>query len=143
MRINNVILYIFQVPNVILFPVNKRNEIRGCQQITFIYVLNRFCLLSKPPPYPLFLMDNGLFQKKSKQRGFRAWSFQGYWRKNMWKLQGSIKIEVEFPEVIKKKPCEISMGLGFWPWNFQEVSQFCKIMSRGKSLFSLEFPTVK
>ena len=35
---------------------------------------------------------------------------------------GSTKKEVEFPGVMKKKSCEISMDLGFQSWNFQEVS---------------------
>ena len=44
----------------------------------------------------------------------RTWNFQEHWRKSMWKLQGSIKKEVEFPRMIKKKPCP-SCG-----WNFHE-----------------------
>ena len=28
----------------------------------------------------------------------------------------------EFPGVLKKNSCGISIGLGFWPWDFQEVS---------------------
>ena len=32
----------------------------------------------------------------------------------MWKLQGLIKKEVEFPGVFEKKPCAVSMGLDFW-----------------------------
>ena len=45
----------------------------------------------------------------------RTWKFHGYGRESIWKFQGSIKIkkEVKFPEVIKKKSCGISMGLGF------------------------------
>ena len=43
-------------------------------------------------------------------------------QKGMHKFQGSIKKEVEIPGVFKKNSCRISMGLGFWPWNFQEVS---------------------
>ena len=37
---------------------------------------------------------------------------------------GQLKNEMEFPVVMKKKSCEISMGLafGFQSWNFQEVS---------------------
>ena len=38
-----------------------------------------------------------------------------------WKFQGSIKQEVQFPGVIKKKSCEISKDLGSWPWKFQCV----------------------
>ena len=51
--------------------------------------------------------------------------------------------------MFKKNSCGISMGLGFWPWNFhgswfltlefpKSVTQFCKV-SGLKSLFSLEF----
>ena len=39
----------------------------------------------------------------------------------MLKLQSSIQKEVELPAAIKKKSCEISIGLGFPPWNFQGV----------------------
>ena len=67
-------------------------------------------------------MLNGLFHKKSKHGGLRTCNFHGYWGKNMWKFQGSIKKEVKFPGVIKKKSCGISIGLGFWPWNPQGVS---------------------
>ena len=35
------------------------------------------------------------------------------------RISRSIKKEVEFPGEIKKKSCGISMGLGFWCWNFQ------------------------
>ena len=31
--------------------------------------------------------------------------------------------DMEFAGVLKKSLCEISIGLGFWPWNFQWVSQ--------------------
>ena len=44
---------------------------------------------------------------------------------------------MEFPGVITKNSCGISMGLGLWPWNFhqRDVTQFCRIR-RGESLFS-------
>ena len=42
-------------------------------------------------------------------------------KKELVKIPGSVKKEVEFPGVIKKR-CGIFMGLGFWPWNFQGVS---------------------
>ena len=52
--------------------------------------------------------------------------FSGYcWRNSMWKFQGPFKHkkEVEFPGLSKKemKNQGISMGLGFWSWNFQEL----------------------
>ena len=39
-------------------------------------------------------------------------------------LGGQVKKKwnVEFPGVMKKKSCGITMGLGFQSWNFQEVS---------------------
>ena len=36
-------------------------------------------------------------------------------------FRGQLKKEVKFPGVLKKNWCTISMGPGFWPWNFQEV----------------------
>ena len=51
------------------------------------------------------------------------------------KFQGSIKKEVKFPGVLKKNWCRISMGPGFWPWNFQEVSH-----SQILRVKSLKFP---
>ena len=53
---------------------------------------------------------NELFQKKSKQRVYRHGIYRGI-EKTMWKFQGLMKKEVEFPGVI--------VGLHFWPWNFQ------------------------
>ena len=50
-------------------------------------------------------------------------------------LQRSIKKEVEFLELFKKK-CEISMALGFWPLNFQGVSQNFAEFSGVKAFFS-------
>ena len=54
--------------------------------------------------------------------------FSGYcWRNSMWKFQGPFKHkkDVEFPGLSKKemknKNQGISMGLGFWSWNFQEL----------------------
>ena len=80
---------------------------------------------------------NGLFQKKkSKQGGLRKWIFQGYWRKNIWKLQGSIK-----------KRSAISIGVqrklmwnfhGFWFLTLEFPSQ-----SHGVSHNFAEFSGVK
>ena len=70
----------------------------------------------------------GLFQKK-KNRWVEDMKFPGL-LKSMWKFQGSIKKEMEFPVVFKKKTCGISMGLHcFWPMNLQGVpfTKFCRI----------------
>ena len=78
----------------------------------------------------------------AQERGLRTWNFQEYWRKSMWKFQESIKKEVEFPRVFKKNPCGISMGLGFWPWNFQSKgvsNNFVKFPPMVKLVFSPEF----
>ena len=32
-----------------------------------------------------------------QEQGLRAWNFEGYWRKSIWKFQGSIKKDAEFP----------------------------------------------
>ena len=90
---------------------------------------------------------NTLGNSMSSLGGVRTWNFQGYWRNTIWKFQRSskkeatsspehlfgirgrgkncsgdeIEKEVEFPGVIKKKSFGIFMGLGFWPWNFQDV----------------------
>ena len=45
----------------------------------------------------------------------------------MWKLQGSIKKEVEFPEVFKGNSCGVSMGLGFF---YLEISKECHRISQ-------------
>ena len=50
------------------------------------------------------------------------WNFQGYLSKSMWKSQGSVNKEAEFCGMLKKNSCGFSMGLGFWPYNFQGVS---------------------
>ena len=61
----------------------------------------------------------GFFRKKSKQGGWRHGIFQGFYTKSIWKVHWSIKKEVEFPWVLKKNSCGISMGPGWWPSNFQ------------------------
>ena len=62
----------------------------------------------------------GLFEKKSKQ-GVEDMEFLGVLNKQNVEIPGSevnTQDEVEFPGVIQKKSCGISMGLGFWPWKF-------------------------
>ena len=100
------------------------------QKCHFRLLLGRF--LSRTP-------QNGLFQKKSKQgQGLRTWDFQGYWRRNMWKFQGSIKREVKFLGVYKKKSCNFHgswfLTLKFQKdekgdpsfWIFPEIAQRCQ-----------------
>ena len=53
--------------------------------------------------------------------GLRTWNFLEVLKEEHVEVPGSIKKEVEFPAVIKKKSCGISIGLGFSPWNFQGV----------------------
>ena len=63
------------------------------------------------------------YSRKNPKRGgggwgrsgveLRTWNFQGYWKKSLWKFEGSIKKEMQFPGVFKKYSCGISRGLGF------------------------------
>ena len=67
----------------------------------------------------------GYSRKKKKQGGLvwlGTWNFQGYWRNFTGKFQGSIEKEVEFPGLLQKNSCGISMGIGFWTWNFEGMS---------------------
>ena len=78
--------------------------------------------------------QNGLFKKKCNQgRGLSTWDFQGYWRKNMWKFQASIKKKVKFPGVCKNKPCNFNKSWFFTLKFPRRVTQFCRI-SRGERL---------
>ena len=66
---------------------------------------------------------------------------------NIWKFQGSIKKEVEFPGVFTKNSCGNFHCTFTGPWCLilefpRGVKQFCRI-SRSESLFSLEFLRVK
>ena len=89
-----------------------------------------------PPPLPPI--------GKTLNRGWggglwlRIWNFLRYQRHSMWSSQQLIKSEVEFPWVTKKKYCGISRGLRFWAWNFQGITEICKI-SKGGALFCLGF----
>ena len=62
----------------------------------------------------------------------------------MWKFLGSIQKEIEFPGVIQKKSCGISMGLGFGLVSEIPIglTQLCGI-SNGEALFCLEFLRAK
>ena len=64
----------------------------------------------------MHVLNNGLFQKKTGR--VEDMEFPGVSKKYHVEFPGLIKNEVEFPGVTKKKSCEISRGLGFWPWNF-------------------------
>ena len=81
----------------------------------------------------LWFLTMGYSRKiqKGRGRGLKTWNFQGYWKNRMWKFQVSIKKEVEFVNVIKKKSFGIFMGR-FWYRTFQF----------GKHNF-VEFPGVK
>ena len=63
--------------------------------------------------------------KKKQRRGVglvKDMEFQGYWSNFMRNFQGSIEKEVEFPGLLQKNSCGISMGIGFWTWNFEGMS---------------------
>ena len=70
-----------------------------------------------------------------------TWKFQRYWRKIMWKFQGSVQMDVEFPGVFKKNSCSISLlqGLHFWIWNFQGIIWYSVTLSGNFA----EFPGVR
>ena len=72
----------------------------------------------------------------------RIWNFQGYLRNSMWKFQGSIKREVEFPGAIMKKYGEISMGLAFWPWGVKGSNTVLQNF-QDEAFFPPEYPWVK
>ena len=59
--------------------------------------------------------------------------FSGLLKKQNVEIPGVNK-QVEFPRMIQKYLCGISMGLGFWPEIPMDVTQFCSI-SRGESSF--------
>ena len=83
----------------------------------------------------------------SKQGDCGQGIFSGYWRKSMWKLQGSIK-KVEFPVVIKIKWISIwvlifVLGLSKQPSPRRMSHHNLAEFSRSETLFSLEFLSVK
>ena len=74
--------------------------------------------------YPQGLLF-GYSRKKKQRRGVglvKDMEFQGYWSNFMRNFQGSIEKEVEFPGLLQKNSCGISMGIGFWTWNFEGMS---------------------
>ena len=82
------------------------------------------------------LLPQWLFQKKSLGEELRTWNFQGNWKNRIWKLQESIKKEVKFPGMIKKKIV----------WNYYE-SWFLALwfggISRGETSSCQESPRLK
>ena len=70
------------------------------------------------------ISHKGLFEKKSKQGGLKRWNLKGYQRNSMWNFQRSIKIEVKFPKVTKKK---------YLMWNFKGVFDFGLGISKGSN----------
>ena len=80
-----------------------------------------------------------LFQKKYKQGGGGVddMEFPGVLKEE------HINKEAEFWGMHKKNSCGISMGLGFWPYNFHGVSHNFFRSSSGESLFTPEFLRVK
>ena len=71
----------------------------------------------------LFFILTGLLKKKKKWGRFSIWNLQGYRRNSVKNAQGLIKIKLESLVAIKKKPCGIFIGLGFWSLNLQEVEK--------------------
>ena len=64
-------------------------------------------------------------------------NFREYQRNSKWNFQRSIKKELEFPGVIKKKICEDFRGLGSFPNHFQEEYLTHEKFSVVKLCFSL------
>ena len=96
--------------------------------------------------FTLDISSDGLFQKKSKH-GPKVenmeFPLQGYWRKGTWKSQGPIKKKWNLWGFYKEKLMWNFLGSWFLTLEFPRGgTQFCRI-SRGESLFSLEFPKVK
>ena len=108
---------------------------------------------------PLYIANIEIFQKKNQTRGsgrgtwgLRTWKFQQeYWTVEVWKLGNSmvqLKKKQNFQGCSRKNSCAM--------WNFHDaswfflpliefwrgVTQFC-LISKGESLFSLEFSKVK
>ena len=55
----------------------------------------------------------GYSRKSPNRGGVEDTEFLGVLKKSMWKFQGSIKKELEFPGVFLKSSCGISTGLAF------------------------------
>ena len=64
-------------------------------------------------------LAKGDSRKHPNRQGLMTWNYQGI-KKTECRNSGA-QWKVEFPRVMKKKSCGMSMGLGFWPWKFQWV----------------------
>ena len=86
----------------------------------------------------------GMFLARTPEKGLRGWG-HGISRdieERTWKFQGSIKKEVELPGMHKKISCNLH-GSWFLTLKFLRGFRQFRRISRGKSLFSLKFLTVK
>ena len=75
------------------------------------------------------------YSRKNQTGGVEDMEFPGVLKTFL----GSIKKEVKFPGVLKKNSSGISMGLGFWSWNFQGVSHNFAEIPWAKVCFLLNF----
>ena len=64
----------------------------------------------------------------------RTRNFKGYWKKPA-EIPESVKKEVDFLVVIKKKSCGFFFGLGFLVLEFPRSAAQISGISRGESLF--------
>ena len=82
---------------------------------------------------PKHIFDYDFIPEKTRRGGFRTWNLKGYWKKQA-EIPESIKKEVGFQGVIKKKLCRFYIGLRFLALEFPRgTAQICGI-SRGESL---------
>ena len=96
----------------------------------------------------LVLSKIGYSRKKSSRGGGEGWNmeFSGIMKKQCGNLMGQYypPKKVAYPGVFKieKLHSGVSMGLGFWSWNFQGCHTILQnLQGRGESLFSPEFVT--
>ena len=85
-----VSIFLFQNQKMLKNSWNSQKSVNGIK-ISWLHWLDWLVKNSKT-----------LFSKLT-QKIFR--NFQGYWRKKMWKFQGSIKKEAEFPVALRKNSC--------------------------------------
>ena len=77
-------------------------------------------------------------EKIQTEVGWGHWNFRGYWWKSMWKFQGSIKKEVDYPGMFKTnslwnfyRSCFLTLGLQVVLHNFAEYSGLWKLVFSG------------
>ena len=75
-------------------------------------------------------------EKKTNRGGWGHGISRGIEQRICGNSRGQLKKKQNFQGCSIKNSGEISMDLGFWPWNFQEVSQFCWISRGWKLVFS-------